>query len=241
MASFIVNGQSLNSSFWQDIHQEMASQVVIKPTFLLKGIEPFDLSEEYKSGQILVTLAFEKKKIAPVALTTNRGKSFRDGIYTFRNRDNFVHTIATTGAKSFSFVNEKGEPQQGGICVACHEEFNHEALGIPIHLVQHNEKVLVFRIYVTCNFHCTLRLIRLLQRIRHRPVNLTHAEQFLRYLYSKMHPEGPPLQEAADPLLLESHDGSLNPEEYKDQRYTYVSVSNLIFYPAKEQYLRFQT
>ena len=218
----------------------MASQVVIKPTFLLKGIDPFSLSEEYKNGQILVGLTFEKKKIAPIALTSNRGKSFRDAIYTFRNKDNFNQTITTAGAKSFSFVDEKKGAQKGGVCVSCNREFNHEAMGIPIHLVEHGGKVLVYKIYVTCNFRCTLRLIRLLKRQR-RQVNLTHAEQFLFYLYRKMHPEGPLLREASDPLLLSQNDGSLTPEEYDDPRYTYVHVPNLIFYPAKEQYLRLQT
>jgi len=217
----------------------MAFQVVIKPTFLLKGVDPYSLAEDYRNGKILSNLSFEKKKITTTTLTS-RGKSFRDAIYTFRNRDNFVHTIATTGAKTFSFVNEKGEPQRGGTCVACHEKFDHEALGIPVHLVEQDEKVLVFRIYVTCDFRCTLRLIRLLQRIRRRPISLIHAEEFLRYIYKKMHPEGPPLREAPDPLLLESHDGSLSNEDYKDVRYTYVNVPNLIFYPAKEQYLRLQ-
>ena len=217
----------------------MASQVVIKPTFLLKGIDPFALTEEYKNGQILVGLTFEKKKIAPVALTSNRGKSFRDAIYTFRNRDNFIQTVATAGAKSFSFVEDKKGVQKGGNCVKCHRDFTHEAMGIPIHLVVKDDKVLVFKIYVTCNFPCTLSLIRYLRR-RRRQVNLTHAEQFLFYLYRKMHPEGPPLQEAPDPLLLDQNDGSVTPEEYDDPRYTYVHVPNLIFYPAKEQYLRLQ-
>ena len=217
----------------------MASQVVIKPTFLLRGIDPYALNEEYKTGQSFTALVFEKKKIAPVALVSNRGKSFRDAIYTFRNRDNFVQTIATTSAKSFTFVDEKREPQKGGICVACHQEFTHEAMGIPIHLVEDGNKVLVFKIYVICDFRCTLRLIRLLRRLQRR-INLMHAEQFLRYLYRKMHPNGPLLQEAPDPLLLENNDGSLTYEEYKDSRYTYVNVPNLIFYPTKEQYLRLQ-
>ena len=217
----------------------MASQVVIKPTFLLKGIDPFTLAEDYKSGQVLFGLAFEKKKITSVALTSNRGKSFRDAIYTFRNKDNFVQTIATAGAKSFSFVDDKKIVQKGGNCVACHRDFTHEAMGIPIHLVQQDDKVLVYKIYVTCNFNCTLRLIRYLKRQR-RQVNLTHAEQFLFYLYRKMHPEAPPLREAPDPLLLEQNDGSVTSEEYDDHRYTYVHVPNLIFYPAKEQYLRLQ-
>lgn len=218
----------------------MASQVVIKPSFLLKGIDPFALSEEYKNNLILTSLTFDKKKIASVALTSNRGKSFHDAIYSFRNRDNFIQTVATAGAKSFSFVDDKKDVQKGGICVACHREFNHEAMGIPIHLVQQSDKVLVFKIYVTCNFRCTLRLIRYLKR-QGRQVNLTHAESFLFYLYSKMHPNGPPLHPSPDPLLLDQHDGSLTREEYDDPRYTYVHVPNLIFYPAKEQYLRLQT
>ncbi len=219
----------------------MASQVVIKPTFLLKGIDPFALAEEYKAGQILAGLTFEKKKITTVALTTNRGKSFRDAIYSFRNRDNFNHTVATAGAKSFSFVDDKKTVQKGGTCVACNRVFHHEAMGIPIHLVQDGDKVLVYKIYVTHDFRCTLRLIRLLKKYQRHQVNLTHAEQFLFYLYRKMHPEGPPLQPAPDPLLLAINDGSLTEEEYDDPRYTYVHVPNLIFYPAKEQYLRLQT
>lgn len=219
----------------------MSSQVIIKPTFLLKGIDPFSLTEEYHKGNILRDLSLEKKKIASVVLTSNRGKSFRDAIYTFRNKDNFINTIATTNAKSFSFVDSDGTTIKGGQCMNCLDHFTHEGLGIPVTIKEdRNGKIIVHTISKTCDFRCTLRQIRLLQQqpYRYRKVNFTHSEQILKLIYRKMHPDAPQLIEAPDPLLAEWNGGSLNREEYKDSRFIYIHIPNLCLIPAKEQFMR---
>jgi hypothetical protein len=213
----------------------MASQLVIKPTFLLKGIDPIALQERYTTEH-LSTLSLAKKKIVAVTLNNNKGKSFRDALFCFRNRDNFLQTIATTGAKFFSFEGEEERYR----CMGCHREFTGRSLGIPVSLRKiDRDNILVYKIGQTHDFPCTLRLIRSLLQTRRNP-NLEHAEELLHFLYNKMHPQGPPLRPSPDPLLLISTGGSLSEEEYEDGQYNYVPVPNLILYPAKEQYLRLQ-
>lgn len=215
----------------------MSSQITIQPTFLLKGINPSLLDEDYNEEK-LAKIIPEKKKIVPIALSTNRGKTFRDAIYTFHNKDNILQTIATTNVKNFTFLDQKGELRKGGKCNACQQEFTHESLGVPVRLTREGDKILVYTVYTTCSFGCTLRLTRAIQRLRNNNCNFKYSEQYLYFIYRRMYPDGPALKESPDPLLLELNGGSLKPEEYSDHRYKYIYLPNLIFYPAKEQYLR---
>lgn len=218
----------------------MASQVVIKPTFLLKGINPFALADDYDNGKLkLNDLKVEKAKITTVVLANNRGKTFRQGIYCFRNRDNVLQTLATSGAKNFSFYDEKGENKKGGICMVCRDEFKGQSIGVIVKLSQDKDTISVYSLGTTCGFRCSLRLTRSLRRERNS-INFIHSEQFLKFVYRRMYPDKPDLTPSPDPLLLDINGGSLNRDEYDDNKYVYVNVPNLILYPAKEQYLRFQ-
>lgn len=218
----------------------MASQVVIKPTFLLKGINPYLLNEEYNKRKVLTTLVLEKKKISTVTLVNNRGKSFRDATYTFKNKDNFNHVIATTNVTNYIFMDENGKSKKGGTCSNCHRTVTREMIGVPISIQVVGDVCYIFYIWPTCNFRCALRKIRKYHRqlCRYRSINLENSEPILRFVYRKMHPDGPELTEAPDPDLALWNNGSLNEDEYDDPRYFYVSTPHLILFPAKEQYIR---
>lgn len=217
----------------------MASQLIIKPTFLLKGINPEQLARDYKNPEFLAGLNFEKSTIAPIVLMSNRGKSIQDAIYTFRNRDNFIQTVVTTNAKAYMLVGTDGCSQKGGTCFICRRTFTTGNIGIPVSAKIVEDVVIVYTLYSTDSFRCSLQLIRNLTRYGRKP-QLASAEPFLKFLYSKMHPEKGPLKLPPNPLLLESNGGSLNDEEYDDPRYSYIETPNLILYPAKEQYMRLQ-
>lgn len=203
------------------------SHITIKPTFLLKGIDAFALSNEYPKKN-LASLEIKKKKVSSVNLTSNRGKTFRDPIFTFKGKG-LPQTLATTNVKSFVFEDKKGLHT----CEVCRREFDHKPMGIPVSIKEEDGVFIIFTLYTTCDFRCTLTLIR---RLGHH-VNFEHSEEFLKLVFRKLYPDKI-LTPAPDPMLHVLNGGSLSQEEYTDERYTYYHLPNLILYPAKEQYTR---
>lgn len=217
--------------------KQTMSQIVVKPTFLLKGIDPVQMAAEYSANH-LAALSINGQKVVPVNLTTNRGKSFRDAIYAYRNHDNFLHTIATTSA-GCSFDTGAEDAATVKTCLNCRRSFTHHPIGIPVNISTDAGVITIHTLHTLCDFRCALAATRLLRRI-YRNTHVIHSEEMLHFVYRRMHPNGPPLIPAWNPFLLEANGGSITFEEYDDRRYEYVEVPNLLLYPAREQYMRFQ-
>lgn len=224
-----------------------------KHTFLLKGVDPNKLLNDYKNGKFLVIpenikkfpLAQKDKLIAPVY-----GTSDSDPIFSIKDKNNNSVVIATTGHNNYElFMANDGEhPQVGGRCDFCKRDFSTQNIGYP---VAHEEYTLlvyndtshykvhyVFWMYgEICSLNCGLSEIRKNQcrRSEHKENLTKNSEQMIHKLFKLMYPNSGTLRPAQDPKLLK---GSLTEEQWEDPKFLYKPTDRILMLPIKMEYLQ---
>lgn len=227
-----------------------------KHTFLLKGIDPNKLLNDYKNGNISIVL--ENVKKFPLAqnnklIATVYGTSDSDPIFGIKDKNNNSVIIATTGHDNYElFMADNGEhPLIGGRCDFCKRDFDHQNLGYPVgheeytllinHDVPHYKIHYIFWMYgETCSLECSLAKIRENQ-CRHSEYkeNLTkNSEYMLHKLFKLMYPNSGTLRPAQDPKLLKINKGSLTEEEWEDPKFLYKKTDRILMLPIKMEYLQ---
>lgn len=232
----------------------------ITPTFLLKGIDPFEVLREYQAG--LYSRPIQKK--CQIKITNNTtilaptyGNNNNHPIFCMKDRNNSSIIIATTNHQNYEvFTKNGGQVPEGGRCDFCKEDFPHASVGYP---VAYKELTLLtndsgdtndakYRIvYVFwvegchCSFECALGYVRLFMN---RPANnrdnsMADCERYLRLLYKLTYPQSGNLRAAQDPRLLKNFNkGSLTKEEWSDSRHVYTRSDKVLMIPAKIEYIR---
>jgi hypothetical protein len=226
-----------------------------KHRFLLKGIDPNKLLNDYKNGKISV--AFENIKKFPLASNNKLivpvyGISDNDPIFSIKDRNNNSAVIATTGYDDYELFMADGEcPSMGGRCDFCKQDFNHRNLGYPVaheeytllinHDIPHYKIHYIFWMYgETCSLECSLSKIRENQ-FRHSEYkeNLTkNSEYMLHKLFKLMYPNSGILRPAQNPKLLKINKGSLTEEEWQNPKFLYKSTDRILMLPIKMEYLQ---
>ena len=227
-----------------------------KHTFLLKGVDPVKLLDEYKKGIFTVLpndikkypLAQSNKLIASVYSTSSD-----DPIYSMKDKNNNTVIIATTGSENYElYMNNNGDPPPiGGICDFCKRCFDNQNLGYP---VSHEEYTLlvnadnpyyklhyVFWMYgETCSLECSLSEIRKLQgkTADFRDSLTRNSEYMLHKLFKLMYPNELVLRPAQNPKLLKTNKGSLTQEEWEDRNFLYKKTDRVLMMPIKMEYLQ---
>jgi len=227
-----------------------------KHTFLLKGIDPNKLINDYKAGKFSIIdenakkfpLSQNNKLIVPVY-----GTSDADPIFSIKDKNNNNIIITTAGHENYElFMAENGEhSHMGGRCDFCKRDFETQNIGYP---VAHEEYTLLvddnnpyYKIHYvfwmhdeTCSLECSLGGIRKSQcKSSEHKENLTkNSEYIIHKLFKLMYPNSGLLRPAQDPKLLKINKGSLSREEWENPKYLYKPTDRILMLPIKIEYLQ---
>lgn len=225
----------------------------INPTFFLKGIDPQKLFLEYQSG-VFSRQPVQKTKIEitqnTAILANSYGTNNYSPMFSIKDRNNCSVVIATTNNKSFEvFTKSGGELVSGGRCDYCKEDFNTIRVGYPIAFQEtiildtQSQYRTLYTFWVEgifCSFECTLAYIKLMlsRPYEYRDSVMNDSERLLKLLYKLMYPNGKPLLPAQDPKLLNTNDGPLSKEEWKENKHTYLRSDRILILPVKVEYIQ---
>lgn len=233
----------------------------INPTFLLKGLDPIKLLEDYRKGYFNHPITHKNKKItlstSNITVLPTYSNNSQAPVYQIKDRNNSNIIIATSGHENFQvYTANGGSLPSGGRCSYCREDITTTSMGYPI---AHEEKIILtpeedgitrYRIHQIywvedrfCSFECTLGYIRnmLSRPVNNRDSTLLDSETLLKQLYLQMYPEGGVLRPAQDPKLLIGNGGSLSREEWSNSKHIFVRTDRVQLLPAKVEYMRQNT
>jgi hypothetical protein len=237
--------------------QFMATRVT--PTFLLKGLDPNKLLADYQTGFFSRPITTKQKiKIAnnTAILAPTYGTTNHAPVFCVKDRNNCSIIIATTGHSDFEVFNRTGGAlPAGGRCDYCKEDFNGVSVGYPVAYQEttvltndaKDSKLARYRVLYTfwvegkfCSFECALGYVRnvLSRPAEYRDTTLRDSERMLKTLYKLMHPNAGILRAAQDPRLLQINSGSLNKEEWSDNKHVYIRTDRILMIPAKVEYVQ---
>lgn len=225
----------------------------INPTFLIKGIDPYQAFAKYKAGAANRPVVRKGKlrvvQSAPM-LAEKYGATNESAIFTVKDRNNNSVVIATSDHADYEvFTSSGGMLPAGGRCRTCQEQFTTVGIGYPVAFQEHriltnvNGPAQYSNLYTFwvedkfCSFECALHYVRFMLA---RPNNqrdpiLQSSECWLIMLYRLMHPGAPTLRPAPDPKLLQ---GTLTREQWADRRHVYKQTERIVMIPAKREYMQ---
>lgn len=220
--------------------------VSVTPTFLLRGIEPIKVLNDYLQGKFSqVTLPNSKIQISSssITLAPQYGNNGDSETYVYQHKIN-DHTIVTTNHDKYilSKGSDPHELPKGGCCLWCRQNIEISPVGIPVKI----EKVFTnakYHFYVDqpyyCRFECCFSGLK-----RDNPCcNIfrdplyADSEQMLKLMFNILYPGKGPLKEAHDWRLLKENNGPMPKEEYYSNTHCYYRTPNIIISPVKIEYL----
>lgn len=209
------------------------------PTFVLRGIDPYDVIEKYKRG------AFSNIKSKPAIairsvdhIDQQYSKDPKDPIYRTTDHSNHPIILAKTNSQNYEILHKQGSPKQGGRCDYCKTDFTNEAIGYPVEMkeipiLDQNRHYKIYRIFTTdgefCCFECAAGMLR------HYRISELY-ENNLHYMYACMHPNEPLLYPAPDPKLLIDNGGCLPRDQWLSKSHHYIHSNTLILTPVINEY-----
>lgn len=231
----------------------------ITPTFLLRGVDPNKVLRDYQNGKYTQHVPISAKvKLSDLSsiIAPTYGADRNSGIYSYKDKNNVTMTIATSNHKAYEIYNsDGGEVSVGGRCRYCLKDFTHRSVGIPIKMEKvnvfikdENDNVVevnpIYKFWVEdltcCSYRHALGLIRanLSQPVFHRDSQYNKSEEYLKLMYRLETEKVEPLRCPNDPRLSKNCGGSMDDEEFEDERYEYLRTNTTVIIPAKVEYIR---
>lgn len=221
------------------------------PSFLLKGINPAKIREEYRKGLFNKTAEELLKDLAKITLVDRREiidsvqcDNVDAGTYCVRDKAGGTAVYATSNYEAYKLYDLSGSLETGGRCLTCTRDIKGNPIGYPMHETQHVEVVdnraRLFTIFWTRGrfdtCRCMKRYVRIMKQLGD-PIFM-NTDRHLKRLLQFMYP-GERIMEANDPELLICNGGSLTDEQWDDgKKYMYKKTDRLILAPVKEEYIR---
>ncbi len=217
------------------------------PTFLLKGIDPIELSKLYDSGEFVKASHKSNIKISQNIniLAPKYGLNNTDSMYCIKDKNNCNIVIATCNHASFeTFTKSGGLLEEGGRCMRCTRDIK----GIPVaYPIAYKESTVltdgVYKVLYTfwtegrfCDFECTLSYVQaiLYKPAIYRDTTIRDSEKMLKFLYKLTYPDSGPLRPAPDPILMDT----LTDDEWKNESHVYIRTDRILLIPAKVEYVQ---
>jgi hypothetical protein len=228
------------------------------PTFLLKGINPNEFFDKYKSGYFQ-NLTFPESKVEIPKNTPeifdNIGSNYYSQMYEYTNHMNSRQRIYTTNHCNFitfatnnknttenntklKYYELNSNPQP---CVWCRKPIKKRELGIP-HQISYRPKTNTYVIHTgrdVCSFNCMITFVRRKANnpfIYQSPYYI-HSESIVHTWFNLCHPDKI-LREAPEWDLHEINGGPLSDKDFFNDKYIYQPLPNIITLPCKEEYFR---
>ena len=214
------------------------------PIFVLKGINPKTLQKNYFEGKYVDLQVPESRiNISNVFYlnTPTFGCSPEDSRYQFKGQNNVSMVILTTNTRDYAFYKEKKLYEcKLRRCPWCITDYESEPIRVPVQMetfkLKNGKTQLIFwdTGICCCSFGCAIAWAKresILSPCYQRSPHL------LSVLFQTMYPkqqliETPPFN------ILDVHGGPLTKEDYTKYIYKYERTNNLVFLPAKEEYLQ---
>ena len=225
--------------------------VSVTPTFLLKGVDPIRIYNEYVQGKY-VNMCIPHNKIklsvSSLALAPQHGTSIDSESYSYKDKTNNNQVVAMTNHIQYSIVkaNDGKELPVIGKCEWCLRKIKQTPVGIPIAVtkvtrVSNNEKYTNLTFHVDglqCRFECAYSVLKRRNASSYLYRDPLHmdSEQMLLLMYRTMHPHSGKLMEAKDWRLLKENNGTLDDDKYDEGSHHYIRTNNVVLLPAKIEY-----
>lgn len=230
----------------------MSQGFVPIPTICLFRVEPAKLLSEYVAGKYnrFKVPRLRNKNATNVCeqglINQIHGTSGESDTFSFGSKSGSEIVFVTTNNRQYKIYHfaKKGYP--GGECKWCKLNFETGMGGIPVSVIYEkpeddpNGKPIMCFLTVEelCDYRCALAYLMSVSRGCTRFTSTNNPESWLKIMYNLSYPDGPSLLAAPDPSHLEKNGGTLTPEQFKKQRYMFISTSSFLMAPVKELYQR---
>jgi len=231
----------------------MSSTVAhFSPIFVLRRISPKEISRKYNEGY------FDEKEIPASRIrlsdvfhisSPNNGSSPEDPRFQFKDKNNAPVIVVTSNSKNYTVYKQtKKFVDRPRTCPYCLRRFEHKPVPVVTKLeIEDIEKPSnpgrkeVHYIFWTINVQCCSFACAFAWTKRESYMHYRYklAYEHLKTLFRFMHP-GETFCEAPCWRLLEDNGGPLSHEEFDKGYYRYKETSNMIFLPAKEEFIQIQ-
>ena len=225
----------------------MSSSVAhFAPIFVLRRINPKDLSQKYREGFYEnAPVPGSKIRVSDVfhVSTPSHGSSPEDARYQFKDKNNASVIIVTSNSKAYTIYKQSKQfMDKPRVCPYCLRDFDHPPTPVVVRIDMQDEnedsiRYIFWTINVNCcSFACAFSWTK---RESYSSYRYKRAYEHLKTLFRLMHPEKR-FVEAPNWRLLDVNGGPLTSEEFDKGYYTYEKTSNMIFLPAKEEFIQVQ-
>ena len=221
----------------------------IKPTFLLKGINPNEIKKKYIAGDYKsIKIPENKIKIDRYVIEKERdiGKNYNSEIYEYINQTNSQQRVITlnhhyyNNFKSAMLNNRRPRITGPYTCQWCRRIFKHKPLGKPIKLLyDRKKKVDIFYCEgCYCTGECVLGRLKCYTRgpQMFRRARYVDSETLLRYMFELLYP-GKILGSTDNWELLDINGGPLSEKEFFSNTHRYYPTDTVFLAPIKTEYL----
>lgn len=225
-------------------------QTTITPTFLLKGVDPLKVLNDYLTGNH-PTSRKPSASCTPstlISLIPKYGTTPDSETYVYRDRTNYQKRIVTTNHDVFSQSDDPSTLPTVGKCMWCRRELEKSPVGIPTtvkwtpDLSSPSRRAGSLRFTVDgtyCTFECAYASLKYISPPIHlmRDPLYMDSEQLLRLMYSTCYPDSKKfIQPAPDWRLLKDNGGPLTLQEFFSDCHRYVKTPNVVVHPIKIEF-----
>jgi len=215
------------------------------PLFVFRGIDPKEITEKYFEGEYNdAPIPDTRIKMSDVfhVITPSYGTSPEEPRYQYKDKNNSSIVILTTNSKNYEVYKRSSHFEDyKGDCFWCLQYFDHEPCLIPIKHQQRKVEDKTYEIFWTTNVYCCTPSCAMAWCEREAIIDHLYvsALEHCKLLYSFLYPKEI-IQPAPHYKLLDKNKGTMTTEEFYKNKYRYQKTSNIIFLPAKEEFIQSQ-
>lgn len=228
-----------------------SSKINITPTFLLRGVDTHNVINEYINGKLLqrpIKNEIIKISTSNVDILPEYSKNTEDQIYSYTDKGNIKKLVGTTNHIIYNVSKSLSQNKlssniilpEGTKCMWCRYELDRTCIpiGIPIRVSKTDQQFTFYTDGMYCSFECCYADLKRNNRypITYRDPLYMNSEHLLKYMYSVLHPNEKPLQDAPDWRILKENGGFLDRKDFVSKSHKFYRTYNVIISPCKIEY-----
>lgn len=218
------------------------------PVFVLRRVSPREISKKYYEGYYETKdIPISKIRLSNVfhISNPNHGSSPEDPRYQFKDKNNAPVIVVTSNSKAYTIYKQSKQfIDKERICPYCLRSFENSPIPIVVRLdieEKDDDESSIYYIFwvinvLCCSFPCAFSWTK---RESYANYRYKIAYENLKTLFRFMYP-GETFFEAPNWRLLDVNGGPLTQEEFDKGYYKYRETANMVFLPAKEEFIQTQ-